>query len=319
MKWMTVGLMFLGLVAALCVALLVASLRADNGSAGPAAESLEPDVEILVAARAIPAMTIIDAQSVVKQTVPRDTAPADYFSEVVQVAGQMLLLDMVEGQPCTPSCFVRSGSGKHIARSLGDGMRAVCVPLTEFSGLASILYPGSVVDVLVSLKLPSNDGSAREAMSTTLLQRILVLGVQDWTIVSPSEKEAEEKARRGGRGNRLDITLRVDSAQAVMLQLAREYGSVSLALRSPLDLTPADPNGMNLSDLDPRSSGWLARLDNSAISPQEDVPGLAVEAHLDTYPVASVRRRPSSWEVLIIRGGSYEMRTVPLPESVIDF
>ncbi len=315
MKWMTVGLLFLGLVAALCVALLVASLRADVGSADPGTDSLDPDVEILVAARAIPAMTIIDAQSVAKQTVPRDKAPANYLSGVFQVAGRVLQLKMVEGQPYTPSCFVSSGSGEHIAALLEDGMRAVSVPLTEFSGLGSILYPGSVVDVLVSLKLPSDSGSAREAMSTTLLRSIQVLAVNEWTVVSPNEGEDGEKATRVGRGRRRIITLMVNSKQAIILQLAREHGTVSLALRNPLDSTPVDPDGVLLSELSPAYIGRLARLANVAISPQGSVPAPAVEAH---QSVAPVYRGPSIWEVDIFRGGSRETRTVPLPESVID-
>ncbi|MEK7326959.1 MAG: hypothetical protein AAB217_17080, partial [Chloroflexota bacterium] len=64
----------------------------------------------------------------------------------------------------------------------------------------------------------------------------------------PSTPETAASARRGQRDRRL-VTLMVNSNQAKALQLAAQYGVVSLALRNPLDTALVETDSTMLSDL----------------------------------------------------------------------
>jgi hypothetical protein len=121
----------------------------------------------------------------------------------------------------------------------------------------ALLYPGCLVDVMVSYKLPSRD-SKLEALSTTMLRGIQVLAI-----------------KRDIQGTL--VTLVLDTEQAEVLSLAIENGSISLAVRNPLD-------------------GNLKPLPDFRIGPSgEDV------SRIDQSDVVQVHKRPR-WEVTLIRG-----------------
>lgn len=305
MKWATVGLLALGLVAAACVSLLFASLRADTAIPVSRDDGGPGKIDILVASGRLPPMTVIEANMFVTKTVSADQAPKGWLSEPVQVLGKVLAMRMVDGEAFTPMRFVRDGSGKQLAAALNEGMRAVSVSLSNYSGLDGILYPGSVVDVLVSLKLPFLTAVKGEAVSTTLFQGIQVLGIEDHTIVNNEKGDAEEL--KVDRGRKRMITLMVNAKQAVILQLAREYGTVSLAMRNPLDSAAVDTGGVLLSELSPEYFDRLARLANSLSNDEQ----LSDERN---SPPAS--KAPLRWEVNVIRGEKLETRNVPMPEGM---
>ena len=128
------------------------------------------------------------------------------------------------------------------------------------------------------------------------------------------DKDPGALAQRGQINTRM-VTLLVNPKQAEILQLAMNSGSISLAMRNPLDngqesrrLTRAreiSPDGgtpgIALSSEDPFS-------DSKSKEPQ---PAAAAAA-----PVASPAVKPShanAWETTIIRGKASETRTFPLP------
>ncbi len=301
MKWYTLGLVLLGLAAAFCVAILVASLRSDPVHASILNQVTAPEeVEILIAAKAMPAMRIVDSAGVARRTVLREQAPRGSYSDVVQVAGHVLTMPMVEGQPFTDSCFVTGGSGKHLAAALADGMRAVSVALTSAPGLDGILYPGCIVDVVVTLNLPAKVVGARSrVISKTLLRGVQVLGIADDTVVSPPDEEGllVDQMRRLKRGEERMITLMLKTKQAELLHLAEEHGSLSLAMRNPLDAAIPDSVGILLSDLSPEYA-----IDDS---PTDDTSSPAAEK-------TAKPKRGRRWDIVILRGGEIEKRTLSI-------
>ena len=295
-----VGLLVMGLVAAACVALLVASLRADTGSSARESRSLPSEVEIYVAATDLAEMTVVEQESFELKTVSRVEMPSGAYTNPVNFLGQVLAMPIVKGQPFTSSVIVAEGPGKHIAGTLAKGMRAVSVSLPHHSAMDGILYPGAVVDVLVSLKLPLADRKG-EVMSSTLFQSIQVVGIGDLTVAS-SEEDDRLKARNVDRRRNRIITLRVNAEQAVVLQLAREHGTVSLALRSPLDSDRVESSGILLSEFS-EYLGWLAKAVNRETAPHEE----------ETAPSAPAR--PTYWNVDIFRGSKMDARSVPMPRG----
>ena len=91
--------------------------------------------------------------------------------------------------------------------------------------------------------------SKGQAISTTLLRGIQVLAVQGDSVVSQddSEETAGKVRQHTTTRGQVTVTLMVDPKQAEALQLAAENGTISLAIRNPLDKTQADIEGTVLS------------------------------------------------------------------------
>lgn len=237
MKWSVVGLVVVGLVAALCAAVLAAAVRAGGLQALTSKDAGPTELEITVALRDLPPMTVVDADSVTTEKVSGKEAPEGYYSSPVQVIGKLLSLPLKKGQPFTNSCFA-SGRKQKLAVAVQKGMRAVSISLDDYSGLYGVLYPGGMVDVLATFKQRAERGQPSDVVSLTLLRAIQVLGVEGQTVVTqePAEKK-ESKVAEGARqrSKRVIVTLMVTPGQAQLLQLGMEHGTLSLAMRNPLD------------------------------------------------------------------------------------
>ncbi|MHC4441593.1 MAG: Flp pilus assembly protein CpaB [Planctomycetota bacterium] len=231
MKWSILGLIVVGVVSAFSVSILVGALLVENGDVAEG-ENISNEVQILVAKEDLPAMTIVSRESVEKKSLTRLQAPEGYLSDPVQIVGKVLTVPMIRGQAFNKTCYAREGSGLRLASALPDGMRAIGVSLSDSTGLAGLLYPGSIVDVLASFKSPLKSKS----VSKTLLEEVQVLSIDDQTIVN-QKKDSSGKSGALGRGKHILVTLLLDSEQAEMLRGAMESGTISLALRNPWDKT----------------------------------------------------------------------------------
>lgn len=233
MKWSIVGLILVGVIAALCVSVLVNVLRTESGRQAATVNAPIPEVEILVAAKDIPAGSLVDASHVGKKTLRPEEAPEGSLFDEVQVLGRVLKVRVVEGEAFTKTRFAEEGSGRDVAGFIRPGMRAVGVLLPSHSGLRGLLYPGCIVDVLVAFK----PKSGMPPSSETLLEGVQVLSIEDKTIVSPQEddKESLVSGVRTERTRQQMVTLCLNPEQAQVLQAASEHGTISLTMRNPLD------------------------------------------------------------------------------------
>ncbi len=222
------GVIFLGLMAAACMAGLMVFLPPYFRGPIAAQNELPPEVQVVIAAKPIPSMKIVEADSVVTKRVRRPDTPEHSLSDPVQVVGKVLLVPMTVGQAFNKNYFASEGSGLHLASVLPNGMRAVGISLNDYSGLEGLLYPGCKVDVLTSFK----SASGKEGISRTLLQNIQVLGIEDATIVSA---EGSRKPGSLDRSRKRMVSVMVDMEQAKILQAAMQEATISLAMRNPLD------------------------------------------------------------------------------------
>jgi len=251
-RWSIIFLAMFGVVAAIAAAILTASLSAQRIQAvGPS----EPrEVTILVASRDLRAMEVLSEGDFIEKQIPVKAADESQYTNSTQVVGRMLSLPVKAGQPLARNSFPAEGSGLLLAAHLPMGKRAWTLSLDDHSGLERIIYPGSIVDVVASFKIDASDDLGR-AVSTTLLQNIEVLAVENSTIVNKeSAEEQEARSTRTGTRRSLLVTLMVDSRQAEALQLAVEHGDISLAMRNPSDVTVAASNATLLAE------GQLAQL-----------------------------------------------------------
>lgn len=304
MKWGIIVLVILGLAAAACAAILVSTLT--SGSSASADDSLS--VEVAMAKASLPAMTVINLDNIIKETVSRDDLPKGQLSRPAQVIGRVLAVPVVEGQILTNSCFVTKGTGAQLAAALPHGMRAV--PLNLSRGAVPdgiLLYPGCVVDVLVSFTLRGRGGEG-QALSTTLLHGIQVLAVQGQSVVTDKDTEEKGKSKKTPRSSSgLKVTVLVDSKQAEALQLMSTYGKISLAMRNPLDKMAVDTEATVLSQ------GRLAQL-GSILGPADVATSKVAEDSLSRAMELAKQAQtgsdldPNAFMQLPMPGGNYENR-----------
>lgn len=328
MKWSIVILIVLGLLAALSAAILVGVLRAAPSDS--ATESLSSDVEIVLAKTSLPGMSVITPKHITTSMVSKNDPPEGYISNPVLVIGRVLATSVVEGQVLTKSCFVAEGSAAQLIAAIPHGMRAISVMLSNHAVTGGLLYPGSVVDVLASFRLRSRDSSKGQAISTTLLQGIQVLAVDDVSVVSKKTDDEKNYVHKENYSSnrKLTVTLMVTSKQAEALQLAREYGSIFIAIRNPLDRYPVE------SDTTVLSEGLLAKfgsvLTPAVLTPQqkkdllEEMRNSTKEVEKDgkeakTDFVAERQQTDSShqWGVTVIRGRDVQIHQLDIPKRSI--
>lgn len=312
MRWSVIVLIVVGLLAALSASLLVAALATRNGTGGHAAT---PHSTVILATRKLEPMTVIEPDLVRKETVPTASRPQGCFSEPVQVVGRMLAMPVTEGQALTENVFAPQGPGFVMAANLPKGQRAVTVSLPISASMRGLLYPGSVVDVVVSFKLQNTfqQASLGEAVSTTILEGLQVLAVEDQTVGgTTTEKNAAKTtaASQAAVTNRCLVTLKVDPHQAEALQLASEYGAVSLALRNPTDGGKVDQNPTLLHQ---GRLAQMASLLKAMADAQRAKPEPAEKPkEVKTQVQRKEPRAAPQWQVEVIRGCKRETQAVAL-------
>src|SRR5829696_7139613 len=94
-------LIICGLVAAICATLLVRMLVKPRGANVAATQA--QDVQLLVATKGMPALTIVDGPSTTVKVVKATDAPPSALTNSVQVIGKVLTRPMAEGEVFTKS------------------------------------------------------------------------------------------------------------------------------------------------------------------------------------------------------------------------
>lgn len=330
MRWSIVALIGLGLIAAFSAALLMTTLTRQPETKHATGNSDNKPVTVLVAKEDLASVMRLREEHIQEQTVPAHEAPADCLSNKLQIVGQVLTRPMVKGQPFTQTCFAGKTIGHDLVASLKPGKRAVSVSLVDYAGMEGLLYPGSVVDVLASFQLKNRlDGALQgNAVSTTLLQGVEVLAIDNQTVESISEKSDSSNSSSSksmlGKSRPRRVTLLVDSRQAEALQLAVEHGTVSLAMRNPLDASKIDRDATLLSGgrLASLAEFLLPSVDDAAhlqpaVEPVNAAPPVVpVSANAVgsvappvVEPIAPPAVRQMNWDVLIVRGVKTEVRS----------
>lgn len=308
MRMSIIGLVALGLVAAFSAALLMAAMGKTPGSIN-ANNSGDRDVTVLVAVNDMPAVSKVHKDDLQERTIKAKDMPKGAMQDPIHAIGKTLVRPLLAGEPVTSDCFASNNRGMELVSNLPPGKRAVTVELKLSDGLEGLLYPGSVVDVLAFFRFDRDmKKNVADAVSTTLLQGVEVLAIDDSTATTSEEDGANAKddgalARRKTRR----VTLLVDSRQAEALQLASAQGTVSLAMRNPQDTTEADRDatllsGGQLASLAEYLGAWVGEDDEYTATQSPAMP-MAAPA-----PAKSTSRT-GQWDVTVMRGDQVEVKS----------
>jgi len=166
----------------------------------------------------------------------KETVPPGYFTDLNQLEGRVIILPIKSNEPVletklAPASVTTGG----MAAVVKVGKRAIAVKGDKVIGLAGLIRPGNVVDVLVSIMDPRGD---KKQVTKVILENILVLA-------TGAEIQKNEK----GEPSPVDVfTLEVTPEEGEKLALASSEGKLQLALRNATDTEIILTGGATISE-----------------------------------------------------------------------
>ncbi len=220
-----VGALLIAVVTALFARSMFASDAAPISSAKAAPmEAVGP--QVLVAKRALSAGTILSADMVTFQPWPKTMVESAYFlkdgTDLAKLPGQVVRVEVAAGQPVTQGSLVGPSERGFLAASLGAGMRAISISVTENTAVGGFVFPGDRVDLMLTQEVTGEGQSLR--VTETIARNVRVLAV-DQTVDSTKK---EPKVVR-------TVTLEVTPKLAEKIAVSQTVGSLALSLRSLAD------------------------------------------------------------------------------------
>jgi Flp pilus assembly protein CpaB len=208
---------------------------------------------VVVAAKPIPAGTVLAEPDVQSIPWPVEQTPAGAFEASHQVAGHTVLEPLAKGEPVLAARL--ASTDKNGGSGVPVGMRAVSVHVSDSSGVLAQLAPGQKVDVQV---LITRKNAAAEPELRTILEGLQVLSV------NPQPEPSSQGP------NLPSATLLTNPADADVLALADSGARVRLALRNPLDPATRPRTALTLDTIlrGSGSTSWSPAAPAAASKPQ---------------------------------------------------
>ena len=152
-----------------------------------------------------------------------------------QLIGRILLYPIPRNEPIREQLLAAPGAAIGLTAKIPDGMRAVAVVTNEVNNVSGFLFPGSHVDVLVTLRAEAG----REPMTSTVLQNIEVLSTGERLQPDPSGKPQNVKV----------VTLLMSPEAAQKMSLASNEGTIQFVLRNAADQAQPEQHTLQIHQL----------------------------------------------------------------------
>src|SRR5436309_2308584 len=221
------------LVAALVISLGITSVfyaRITRTQAGARPKTKR----IIAAAVAFQPGTPISAENLTETDWPVNVPLEGLIEKKEEVTGHVLMYAVAVQQPVLRRDLASSAS-LGLSAKIPDGMRATAVKTNEVTNIAGFIFPGSHVDVLVTLK-PENIASTE---TRTVLQNVLVLSTGTKMDPDPNGKPENVNV----------VTLLVSPEQSEKLALAQNQGTIHFVLRNGGDSANTDVPPVDMAGL----------------------------------------------------------------------
>jgi pilus assembly protein CpaB len=266
------------LIIAVTTALLARNMLSSSSAPQVSAAAMPSDADqphVLVATKALPVGTILDAESFRFQPWPKDLIEQVYFlrgqADPAKLAGSVVRTAITAGQPMTQGSIVKPGDRGFLAAALGAGMRAVTVPVSAQSSVAGFVFPGDRIDLVLTQSVSGGGDGDPLKVSETILRNLRVLATDQRMDAMGADGKPEVRTYS-------NVTIEVTPKIAEKIAVSQTIGSLSMSLRSMADTT---------SDLDAAIAGT-----------DVDLPGTA-NANTEKAMLAKLAARP------VDRGSTY--------------
>ena len=228
-----IGALIIAAVTAFMAKSMFAGAAAPQAVAAPAAQPQGP--QVLVATRALPVGTMIDAEAFRFQPWPEGLVQDAYFiqgqegaADPQSLIGTVVRTEISAGQPAMRGALIRPGERGFLAAALGAGMRAVTVPVSATSGVAGFVFPGDRVDIVLTQQVAGGGDGSPLNVSETIIRNIRVLAVDQR--IAPTNEEGNQVAQSTST-----VTFEATPKIAEKIAVAQTIGQLSLSLRSLAD------------------------------------------------------------------------------------
>jgi pilus assembly protein CpaB len=206
-----------------------------------------PLTRYLVAARPLKAGTLTRDEDF--RSDPLDSVPSgairDTTDDRTRLLGSLVRKNLDTGSPITSENVLPRGDRGFLASVLEPGTRAISIKVDVESGVAGLIMPGDYVDVVLT-QVAANADVARRALSETLLQNVRIIAID------------QEIVQGGGANNATaakvaqTVSLQLAPEQVKRIAVAKNLGSLSLAMRSAVELRDtADSRTISSCDVSP--------------------------------------------------------------------
>lgn len=231
------------------LAALLAS-RPEKKEAPPPPVARIDTVEVLVAKADIGIGHAITEPELGWQLWPTSSAgqfirKTDRPDAIEQLAGSIVRTSFAAGEPIRDTKLIKAGGAGYLAAVLPQGMRAISVEISPETGAGGFILPNDHVDVILSRQ----DREAERAGTPAHVSEIILMNVRVLAIDQTVEEKGGQKVVVGKTA-----TLALSPSQTETLALARQMGTLSLALRSIVD-TQGDATEPNADGFGNRRSG----------------------------------------------------------------
>ena len=229
-------------VAAGGLAALLAGGGDEKPPEAPAQTQQIATVDVLVAKSDLETGQVVKPEDIGWQLWPSEAAGPTFIKKtdkpnaVEELTGAVARSPFSAGEPIRESRFIKGNGSGYMAAILPSGMRAISTEISPETGAGGFILPGDHVDVILSRRDKEQErrGGVEVFTSETILSNVRVLAVDQTVEDKNGQKVVVGKT----------ATLEMTSRQAEALSLARQLGTLSLALRSLVDSgksqTPAD-------------------------------------------------------------------------------
>ncbi len=203
-------------------------------------------VEILVAKTDIAMGQAVSPNEMQWQIWPTQAASPAFIRKsdrpqaIEQYTGAIARTPFVAGEPLRDAKLIKANGSGFMAALLPTGKRAISTEISPETGAGGFILPNDHVDVILSRReaADKDSGGSSGHVSETILTNIKVLAIDQTLGEKDGQKVVIGKT----------ATLELSPRQAETLALARQQGTLSLALRSL-----ADVNGNNLAETDDKT------------------------------------------------------------------
>lgn len=250
----------------------------------PAPKAALETVPVVVATRAIPIGTRLTKDDVTVVAWPATTQVPGAFSNVPDVVDRGVIAPIGLNEPVTSTRVAGPEAGAGLPPIIPAGMRAISVRVNDVVGVAGFVLPGTRVDVLVAVSDDGDDTNKQEPMARTVVSNVQVL--------TAGTRFDQVEAKNGESLKASVVTLAVLPEDGERIALAASEGELSLVLRNPLDVDPADTKGIKLAAL----------MKGTGPEPVLDAPKRKlVPSKKAAAPVAAAPQAPQIYKVEAIR------------------
>src|SRR6202011_5401714 len=194
-------------------------------------------VDVLVAKSDIGLGQSVSPENLQWQTWPAATASNNFIRRnerpeaTKEVSGSIARAPFLAGEPIREPKLVRANGSGFMAAILPSGMRAISTEISPETGAGGFILPNDRVDVILSKREKNPDRSGPDTISSEIiLKNVRVLAIDQ----APKEKDGQNAVV--GK----TVTLELKPGQAEALAAARQTGTLSLALRSIVDVSMAE-------------------------------------------------------------------------------